>query len=187
MRIPKEQDKITFFQSLYDDAVARTSIIGDKLERHLKQYKGDAEIDGSRESASTVRNITYELIESQINTSVPLTNVFPQTPSDRATLCAKSVETFLRNKRQELPFKSLNDIDERMTTIYGGSIWLVEWDDSVRTKKTVGGVKISCVAPTKFVGQPFVYDINDMEYCFIAFENACKHGYSLFGEYIGKG
>lgn len=167
MRIGKEQEKVVFFQALYDDARARTSIIDDKLARHIKQYKGDTEIDGSRDSASTVRNITYELIESQVSTSVPLTSVFPQVPSERATLCAKSVETFLRNKRQELPFKRLNDIDERMTTIYGGSIWLIEWDDSIKTHKTVGGVKVSCLSPTKFVGQPFVYDIDDMEYCFV--------------------
>ena len=75
-------------------------------------------------------------------------------------------------------------MDERLSYIYGGSVWLIEWDNSIKTHNTVGDVKISCLSPTRFVGQPNIYDIKDMEYCFITFETTKedivrKYGVSL--------
>ena len=49
-------------------------------------------------------------------------------------------------------------------------MWLVEWDNSIKTHNTVGDVKITIWSPSHFVGQPKIYDIDDMEYCFIHFE-----------------
>ena len=64
----------------------------------------------------------------------------------------------------------MNDLDERYNPIYGGSVWLVEWDDSIVTHNTVGDIRVTCLPPTAFVGEPNIYDINDMDYCFISFE-----------------
>jgi hypothetical protein len=77
------------------------------------------------------------------------------------------VEKLLNNLRNKLPYEKMNDMDERYSVIYGGSVWLVEWDESIRTHNTIGDVKVTCLAPTHFIGQPNIYDINDMEYCFI--------------------
>lgn len=167
MRISKGEEKLLFFQELYADAKQKTEIIAEALEGHYKQYKGDARIDGSSVAAKTVRNITYELIESQVSTNIPVLQVFPQVYSERSDRCAKSIETFLNNKMSDIGVKKLNDIDERMTYIYGGSVWLVEWDESIKTHGTVGGVKLQCLPPTRFTPQPYVYDVQDMEYCFI--------------------
>ena len=49
-------------------------------------------------------------------------------------------------------------------------MWLVEWDNSIVTHNTVGDVKISCLSPQRFIGQPNIYTLDDMEYCFITFE-----------------
>ena len=43
-----------FFRDLYERALTAYSPTLDALERNMKQYKGDSEIDGSRESALTV-------------------------------------------------------------------------------------------------------------------------------------
>jgi hypothetical protein len=83
---------------------------------------------------------------------------------------ARSIEVLLRNLRDDLPYESMNDMDERYSPIYGGSIWLVEWDNSIVTHNTVGSVKLSCLSPKHFVGQPNIYNVSDMEYCFITFE-----------------
>lgn len=161
-------EKLEFFQNLYEDAKARSSVIEETLQRNLEQYKGSPKIDGSNENATTVRNITYELIESQISTVTPLAQVYPMVYSDKSSRNAQTVETFLRNKCDELGFLEMNDIDERYSYIYGGSLWLLEWDDSIRKgHKEVGGVRVSCLSPTKFFGQPYVYRIEDMEYLFV--------------------
>lgn len=101
---------------------------------------------------------------------MPSTAVTPEVYSERNDRNAKSIERLLKNKRNQLPFEKMNDIDERYSPIYGGSIWLVEWDNSIKTHNTVGDVKITCWSPSHFVGQPCIYDIDDMEYCFITFE-----------------
>lgn len=169
MRIDKE-NKLAFFKDLYDNAKSNTSVLYEDFEKWKKQYKGDLEIDGSPVPASTSRNITYELIESQFSSYIPTTAVAAESYSERSERNAKSIEKLLRNKRNKLPFERMNDIDERYAPIYGGSVWLVEWDDSIKTHTTVGDVKISVLSPSHFVGQPYIYDVDDMEYCFVSFE-----------------
>lgn len=169
MRVDKD-DKLQFFKDLFENAKGQQSALRDDFDKWSKQYKGDLTIDGSDEPALTGRNITYELIESQFSSYLPSTAVTPEVYSERNDRNAKSIERLLKNKRNQLPFEKMNDIDERYSPIYGGSIWLVEWDNSIKTHNTVGDVKITCWSPSHFVGQPCIYDIDDMEYCFITFE-----------------
>lgn len=169
MRVDKD-NKLQFFKDLFENAKGQQSALRDDFDKWSKQYKGDLTIDGSDEPALTGRNITYELIESQFSSYLPSTAVMPEVYSERNDRNAKSIERLLKNKRNQLPFEKMNDIDERYSPIYGGSIWLVEWDNSIKTHNTVGDVKITCWSPSHFVGQPCIYDIDDMEYCFITFE-----------------
>ncbi len=171
MRIEcQDSTKLAFFQELYDEAKAASDEIYDKLDQHLEQYKGSPKLDNSDVEARQVRNITYELVESQVTSYLPTPAVTPKIWSERNERNAKSIETLLKNKRDELPFERLNDIDERYNPIYGGSVWLVEWDNSILTHNTVGDVKLSCLSPKHFLGQPNIYSVDDMEYCFIVFE-----------------
>lgn len=165
-----DQSKLTFFQSLYTEARSAAEEQYADLEKHLAQYKGSRVIDDSDVEAKAIRNITYELVESQVTSYLPTPAVTPKMWSDKNERNAKSIETLLRNKRDELPFEKLNDMDERFNPIYGGSIWLIEWDNSIATHNTVGDVKISCLSPKRFTGQPSIYDVKEMEYCFIEFE-----------------
>jgi len=170
MIINREESKLSFFKDLYEEARSHASELYEKLERHLKQYKGSPELDGSDVEAKQVRNITYELVESQVTSYLPNPSVTPKMQSDRNERNAKSIEYLLRNKRNELPFEKLNDLDERYNPIYGGSVWLIEWDNSIITHNTVGDVRVSCLSPKRFTGQPNIFDVKDMEYCFIEFE-----------------
>lgn len=165
-----DSNKLAFFQDLYNEARSYSDKLYEKLNQNIEQYKGSKKIDGSDVDAKQVRNITYELVESQVTSYLPTPAVSPKMYNDRNERNAKSIETLLRNKRNELPFEKLNDIDERFNPIYGGSIWLIEWDNSITTHNTVGDVKISCLSPKKFTGQPNIYDVKEMEYCFIEFE-----------------
>jgi hypothetical protein len=185
MRIDyQDSSKLVFFQELYNEARSASEELYEKLEQHVEQYKGSKKIDGSDEEAKQVRNITYELVESQVTSYIPNPSVSPKMWSDKNERNAKSIETLLRNKRDELPFEKQNDIDERYNPIYGGSVWLVEWDESIITHNTVGDVKVTCLSPSRFTGQPNIYEISDMEYCFIEFETTKedivrKYGVSL--------
>ena len=165
-----KQERLVFFQELYHEAESDTSEILEKMKKYKEQYKGSTAIDGSTVAATQIRNITYELVESQITSYIPNPSVSPKVYSEKNERCAKSIETLLKNKRDELPFEKLNDMDERFNPIYGGSVWLIEWDNSIMTHNTVGDVKISCLSPLRFIGQPNIYDVSEMEYCFIKFD-----------------
>ena len=184
MRVDKD-NKLQFFKDLFENAKGQQSALRDDFDKWSKQYKGDLNIDGSDEPALTGRNITYELIESQFSSYLPSTAVTPEVYSERNDRNAKSIERLLKNKRNQLPFEKMNDIDERYSPIYGGSIWLVEWDNSIKTHNTVGDVKITCWSPSHFVGQPCIYDIDDMEYCFITFETTKEDLVRKYGVSIG--
>lgn len=165
-----DAERLEFFQSLYDEARASMEQHYEDLDQHYEQYKGSKKIDGSAEEASVVRNITYELIESQVSSYIPNPSVTPRITSEQSERLAKGIETLCKAIRNMQPFEKMNDLDERYNPIYGGSVWLVEWDDSQRTHNTVGDVKVSCLSPKTFVGEPNIYDIRDMDYCFISFE-----------------
>ena len=165
-----DQEKLKFFQDLYTEARSYAEETYEAMDRHLKQYQGDDAIDGSNTKATAVRNITYELVESQVSTYIPTPSVRPKLWSEKTERNAKAIETMLINKRDDLPYEKLNDLDERFNPIYGASVWLPEWDDSVTTYHTVGDINLSCFAPKKFTGQPNIYDTRDMEYEFLEFE-----------------
>lgn len=161
--------KLDFFGDLYDRTKAHLGTSIDEMERNMQQYRGDAAIDGSEERASVVRNITYELIESQVTSDIPAPKVTPERYNERHNRNARNVERLLAQIRDKLPFEEYNDIDERYTYIYGGSVWLIEWDDTITTADTVGGVRVSVVNPADFFPQPNIYRVQDMDYCFLRF------------------
>lgn len=131
MIVSKQTDRLRFFSELYEGAKNHLSEVTDALRRHYEQYKGSDEIDGSTERATAVRNITYEIVESQISSDVPAPKVEAKRYSLRHDRNATGIERLCAKVRDELPFESYNDIDERYTYIYGGSVWLVEWDSDL--------------------------------------------------------
>ncbi len=171
MRIENKTEalKLDFFQTLFQCAENAYAAERERFERAMKQYKGSSEIDGSDESAITVRNITYEIIESQVSSSIPQPKADATSYSARRGRNAQSIERLCRSLREHLPFDELNDIDERYTYIYGGSVWYMDWDNSTECMGEVGGVKVMCLSPNDFVPQPGISSIDDMEYCFLKF------------------
>lgn len=170
MRIDAEGGKEArreFFDDLYNKAKTASEDIYSEMNKWVAQYAGSDEIDGSCERATVVRNITYELIESQISGYVPVAKITAEANGDTGVRLARKAERLMSHLRDKLPFEELNDLDERYTYVYGASVWLCEWDNSIVGHDTVGGIKLSCLPPHKFVCQPGIYNLEDAEYCFI--------------------
>lgn len=169
MFIDRHTDRLSFFADLYENAKNSLAEVLDTLRMHYEQYKGSDLIDGSTERAQAVRNITYEIIESQVNSDIPAPKVDAKRYSIRHDRNAAAVERLCAKVRNELPFEEHNDMDERYTYIYGGSVWLVEWDSSYSEAGERGRVRVECINPRDFIPQPNIYRVEDMEYCFIRF------------------
>lgn len=162
MQLPTEStERLAYLRTLYAMAVARHP--SDRYAAWLAQYKGSALLDGTSVPAETVRNITYELIEAQISTDIPHPVVKPATWSEVRERNAKAVERLCSGIRDRLPFEAYNDLCERRTYIYGGSVWLAEWDAAR------GEAVVHNLAPDAFVGQPDIAELSQMEYCFLRF------------------
>ncbi len=164
-----KQARLEFFRDLYEASKNASSELFLAFERAMRQYRGSTEIDGSSEAALTVRNITYEIVESQISSDIPMPKADASSYSEIRNRNADAIERLLRSVRDKLPFEVMNDIDERYTYIYGGSVWYAEWDNSEEHLGEVGTVKVHCISPRDFVGQPGINSISDMEYCFLRF------------------
>ena len=170
MKTPtKKEKRLTFFSQLYEKAKDRHRDTLSLLSRHMAQYLGSDELDGSSVKATAVRNITYELIESQVRSDIPAPKVSPAHYTPEGERCAAAIERLLYRMRDELPFERQNDLDERYTTIFGGSVWLVEWDAGRTLPGERGGIRILCLSPEDFIPQPDIPEIEDMEYCFLRY------------------
>lgn len=183
MIIPKnKKERLVFFSQLYERAKTAYSDTLEAFRINMEQYQGSRAIDGSNVPAITVRNITYELIEGQISSDIPQPKVDPACYSERRARCAKSTERLLASIRDKLPFELMNDIDERYTYIYGGSVFYVEWDNSERCGGEVGSVKVHTICPKDLIPQPDVCEIQDMDYLFLRFtttKSSVMHKYGI--------
>ena len=164
-----KEERLQFFSELYESVLEANADELARLEKNMEQYRGSDEIDGSDERAATVRNITYEIVESQVSSDIPMPKADPSSYSERKNRNAESIERLCRSLRDKLPFEELNDIDERYTYIYGGSVWYFEWDNDAVSGNEVGGVKAYCLSPRDFIPQPGINKIEDMEFCFLRF------------------
>ncbi len=163
------KERLERFKELYSAAVLAADSTRERLNRHMDQYLGSDEIDGSSERASVVRNITYEIIESEINADIPVPKVDTTCYSAMRDQNARAIERLSSALRSRLPFEELNDRDERYTYIYGGSVFYVEWDSSQSDNAGEGGVRVHLISPLDFIPQPSIDAVEDMEYCFLHF------------------
>lgn len=177
MNIPRPAERLAFFARLYDESRERNRAREERFERALAQYEGLPDREGGVRTEA-VRNITYELIESEVATDIPAPHVEPLVYSEEADRCAKSVERLCLRVLDELPFERLNDQDERYTYVFGGSVWLLEWDEE-RGKD--GGLRISCVDPRDFIPEGGVTEVEDMSYCFFRFRMSREELLARYG------
>jgi hypothetical protein len=176
-------NKLEFFKDLYTMARGKQEAELMEMENSYNQYRGTYwESDSMR--PTSCRNITYEFIEAQRSNYIPPALVTPRMTSTKTLRNARMLEHLCANVRDFLPFEKLNDQDELTTYVRGSSVWLIEWDNSKKTHNTVGDVKITLLKPDKLTVQPYVYNIDDMDYLFIEVEdtkdNVCrKYGVTL--------
>lgn len=127
-----------------------------------------------------VRNICAELIESQVDSSIPAPKVTPVRPQDEQL--AKIIEDMLRNELDRLPFEEINDLMERTVPIQGGGCYLVEWDNTERTHTTVGELTVTPIHPKQVVPQDGVYTgIEDMDYIILKLPQTKEYIWRRYG------
>ena len=159
--LAKWQERLRKNKAAYDGELAA-------MDRRDSLYNGFSGIlgnGGRAKSSKYVRNIVSEIIEAEVDSSVPMPKVAAKRPGDERR--ASAIEAYLRNELDLLPFERINDMDERTTPIQGGDYFHVEWDNSRSTHSTLGGVRVTLLHPRQVIPQSGVTEINDMDYIFI--------------------
>lgn len=176
-RMQPSTPKINYFTDLYNKARDNYSAALAKYDNNKTQYRTGKVADGAK-NTPVVRNITYELVEAEISTDIPRPRVNPLVHSNTNAANAAAVEALCRAVRDNLPFEALNDLDERLTYVLGGSVWLAEWDNSEHMPK------VSCISPENFIPEPGITDISAMNYCFIVTARSREDILESFGRSV---
>ena len=163
--VAKWQGKLDFARSQYEDQLK-------SMKTYEKYYEGDRSVLPNPNTgmdptklATNVRNIVYELIESQVDSSIPMPRIRAIHPEDDEL--AKKMEKFLENKVKTCGLVLMNDSVERTVPIVGGSFTRVEWDVNRGLHSEIGDLKITELHPKKVIPQPGVIDFDEMDYFFI--------------------
>ncbi|MBO7195847.1 MAG: hypothetical protein J6V80_00760 [Clostridia bacterium] len=173
--------RLARFKDLYNSALASSESDRERMRKNMDQYLGSDVIDGSTERATVVRNITYEIVESEINADIPVPKVDTSCYSLTREQNARAVERLTSALRSRLPFEELNDRDERYTYVYGGSVFYIEWDSSQTDNAGEGGVRLHLLSPMDFIPQPSIDAVEDMEYCFLHFTTTASELVTKYG------
>lgn len=155
------------------------------MEERNDYYEGTPECktpSGATASkkASNVRNIVYELLESEVDSTIPMPRVEPIHEEDKEL--ARGIEAMLRHKIIQMRLTDMNDIQERTTVIQGGAFWHVEWDSSAGFHCTLGDVAISDRHPKQIIPQDGVYEIEDMDYFFVRIVQTKEYIKRVYGK-----
>nr|DAP17464.1 MAG TPA: Portal protein [Ackermannviridae sp.] len=153
---------------------ARESYGSDKnrMKTYQGYYDGDRSVAQDPNSsyspskkASNVRNIVYELIESQVDSSIPMPKVRAIHPEDEEL--AKKLEHYLENKIKTTKLPLLNDMMERNVPVQGGDFFHVQWDANAGLHSQIGDIKVSEIHPKKLIPQQGMVEIEEMDYFFV--------------------
>ena len=164
------QQDLAFWKDRYEKARNAYAPELEEMERRERLYLGEKEIrtpsgTTAAKSATNVRNIVFELVESQISSIIPQPKVTAVNPQNQQN--ARKIEDKLRNELDRLPMEVLNDQQERTTPIQGGSMILVEWDSTGGGHCTAGEISLRLLHPRQVIPQPGVYELSEMDYLFV--------------------
>lgn len=191
-----KHERLGEVQELYSRAANGVSAIREDFRKWADQYDGSKDIDvishddegnevEGATQASVVWNITFELLEGSIDTSIPQPLITPALKCIHHVRNARRAENLIKMLLDKLPFERYNDQSERTTKIYGTSGMNVEWDVETSTHTNVGEVQVTPLRPQNIYPQPGIVDIDDCDYVFVNYLTTraeLKRRYSLTDE-----
>ncbi len=159
-----------------------------ELEKWRRAYYGTLPAQDLKKQADSdkpgkqIRKLVYEMIESKIDTSIPMPRI---RPSSKALLPAvQRTEDMLKFEIDRLLSEGLNDIAERNTYIDGTTIYKVSWNPLLKTRDKAGDVEVTVMPVDSIIPQPGISDYSKLEYLFERSAMSTSQIYDLYGRVI---
>lgn len=170
--IDPEPENLKTWKKRLEESLESYASDKNRMKTYQGYYDGDRSVAQDPNSsyspskkASNVRNIVYELIESQVDSSIPMPKVRAIHPEDEEL--AKKLEHYLENKIKTAKLPLLNDMMERNVPVQGGDFFHVQWDANAGLHSQIGDIKVSEIHPKKLIPQPGMVEIEAMDYFFV--------------------
>nr|DAF06518.1 MAG TPA: Portal protein [Caudoviricetes sp.] len=167
-----ESEDLKAWKARFDNAKNQYSDARNKIKRRESYYDGTRQVQANpntgRQPTKQVvnrRNIVYELLESEVDSSIPMPRVRAIHASDDDK--ARKIERLLENKIKTCRLYEINDLMERVVPTQGGDFFFVQWDENAGRHAERGDLSVAEVHPYKLIPQPGVKEITDMDYFFI--------------------
>ncbi len=173
----------------FDEAKAKFNFAKQKHDslrernnKRFEQYYTGITAHDKKDNCKVVYNFTKELINSQVSSDVPLPLVSPRIKNEKNEERARMISAFLKSEVNRLQFKSLNDKLERLTHVCSGVGVVVEWDATETTAVTKGELKLTALSPSYIIPQPFVDDLENLDYIFVVRNNTKRRIFDIYGK-----
>ena len=184
--IDPEPENLKTWKKRLEESLESYASDKNRMKTYQGYYDGDRSVAQDPNSsyspskkASNVRNIVYELIESQVDSSIPMPKVRAIHPEDEEL--AKKLEHYLENKIKTTKLPLLNDMMERNVPVQGGDFFHVQWDANAGLHSQIGDIKVSEIHPKKLIPQPGMVEIEEMDYFFVQELYTKKKVKSIYG------
>lgn len=175
--------KLLNWQDKYNDAHRKYSRILANIADNESAYDGTRKIKTAKgqdadKQGSVSRKMCFELTETQSDITIPMPRVLSKRGNeDRAIM----IENVIRTEIDNMNMEEIVDEQARLTPICGGSIFLVEWDNTYKDSFGVGRLSVKNLHPSQVIPQPGVYKLDEMDYLFITFEQTKDYIKRVYG------
>lgn len=160
------------WQDKFNDAYHKYATVLANGKDNEAAYAGTRKIkkpDGSdaEKQGSVSRKMCFELTETQADIQIPMPRVISKRGVEERAIM---IENVIRTLIDEINMEEIVDEQARLTPIWGGSIFMLEWDNNYRDSFGVGRLSVKNLHPSQVIPQPGVYKLDEMDYLFITFE-----------------
>lgn len=177
------EQSIKDWQDKYIDAYNRYKDVLSNGKDNELAYEGTRKIkkpDGTdaQKQGSVSRKMCFELTETQADIQIPMPRVISKRGAEERAIM---IENVIRTELDELNMEEIVDEQARLTPIWGGSIFMLEWDNTYRDSFGVGKLVVKNLHPSQVIPQPGVYKLDEMDYLFITFEQTKDYILRTYG------
>lgn len=170
-------DKLKYFQEKFERSYGLFNT--EDFDSRELIYLGTHEVDRNinlknapSKKANNVVNMTYELIETMVDSAIPEPAVQSKRPAQDEN--AKVIEDTISNYMNQIDMNRINDECERITSIHGYSVLRVDWNNEKGNHLYNGEIDVSAIHPKRLIPQPGIWYIEEMDYFFILTSDSRK-------------
>ena len=177
------EQSIKDWQDKYIDAYNRYKDVLSNGKDNELAYEGTRKIkkpDGTdaQKQGSVSRKMCFELTETQADIQIPMPRVISKRGAEERAIM---IENVIRTELDNMNMEEIVDEQARLTPIWGGSIFMLEWDNIYRDSFGVGKLVVKNLHPSQVIPQPGVYKLDEMDYLFITFEQTKDYILRTYG------